>query len=499
MVFRLVFQGLVEFGDRGEIEPGLATQWTVSRDGLTWTFRLRSDVLLHNGTPLTADHVVASLARHLSPEEPREPTAPWTRLFRGASRLVREVRRGESRTVQVQLSQPFSPLLAVLAHPALAIVLTQNDGDMPLLGTGPYRPVERGPGWLALEAVPGGHAEAPRTERLVFYELADDAAGVAGLGPRGGLHVHFTETPPAWGGLGLQVLSAPSWRMGFLALRTDQGALRQKAVRQAIAVSLDPALIQPALGRWATRLSSYLPPGAWAARGIPPPGHDPARARRLLAQAGTGDLTLTLLAPEAPSGPDTARLAEAIRLSLAPAGVTVRVRMEPGDAAVRAMRQGESDLALREATLGLNDPHFFFQPLLASEATVPGNATNVAFFRSPLVDGMLLRASQLGFRPERLRLYHRLQTYLAEELPYIPMLVRLQWLLARPTVRGLRLDPAGLHRLDRAWVEEPTEPATPAAPSPPLSPVPPPPAPPAVPVPVQPGLPSPTEPAEDAG
>jgi hypothetical protein len=88
---------------------------------------------------------------------------------------------------------------------------------------------------------------------------------------------------------------------------------------------------------------------------------------------------------------------------------------------------------------------------------------------------MLGRASQLGFRPERLRLYQRLQAYLAEEVPYVPLYVRLQWLVARPDVRGIRLEPSGLHRLERAWVEAPaaplgTVPGAPAMPTVPLLP-----------------------------
>ena len=50
---------------------------------------------------------------------------------------------------------------------------------------------------------------------------------------------------------------------------------------------------------------------------------------------------------------------------------------------------------------------------------------------------MLTRAGQLGFRPERLRLYQRLQTLLAEELPYVPLYVRVQWMVARPEVKGI--------------------------------------------------------------
>jgi ABC-type transport system substrate-binding protein len=65
----------------------------------------------------------------------------------------------------------------------------------------------------------------------------------------------------------------------------------------------------------------------------------------------------------------------------------------------------------------------------------------------------LIRASQLAFRPERLRLYHRAQAILADELPWIPLYVRLHWAVARPTVRGLKLHPSGFHSLEKIWIE----------------------------------------------
>jgi len=463
LVSRQLFQGLVDVGERGDLEPGLASQWTVSRDGLTWTFRLRPDVQFHNGTPLTPEVVVASLARHAAPEEGREPAEPWLAVFHGQGALVREVRRGEAGTVQILLGQPFSPLLALLAHPALAIVLTQNDRALPLLGTGPYRVAERSPGRLVLQAA-GSAGERARAARLVFEEVGDDAAGLAELGPRGRLDLYFPQAAPAWGGLGLQVLSGPTWQVGFLAFRTHQGLPARKAIRQAIALALDPALVGPALGRGVRSHAAYLPPGAWAARPTPAAAHDPIRARRLLAEGRAAGATMTLLAPE-PSGElDSGRLAEAIRLSLAVAGLTVQIRQAAGEAYAQALRQGEGELALHEVRPSLDDPHFLLRPLVASDAAGRGGATNVAFYRNLAADDLLLRASQLAFRPERLRLYQRLQAQLAEDLPYLPLYVRLQWAVARPTVRDLRLDPAGRHRLDRVWVEAPPEPPGPTPP-----------------------------------
>jgi ABC-type transport system substrate-binding protein len=189
---------------------------------------------------------------------------------------------------------------------------------------------------------------------------------------------------------------------------------------------------------------------------------------------------LTLLGSDQVSGPETAGIAEAIRVSLGAAGFRTRVRLESPDAAGAAARQGTAELTLHEEMLEVNDPDFFLRPLLATDGTALGSATNVAFLRSPLIDGMLVRGSQLGFRPERLRLYHRLQSLLAEEVPYVPLYVRLQWMVTRPEVRGVRLDPRGLHRLERIGLEPPPPPPTPPAPPAmqnPLSGSPPPPRP----------------------
>ncbi len=56
---------------------------------------------------------------------------------------------------------------------------------------------------------------------------------------------------------------------------------------------------------------------------------------------------------------------------------------------------------------------------------------NFSFYRNARLDDVLIRASQLSFRPERQRLYQRSQAMLAEDLPWLPIYVRLQWAVAR--------------------------------------------------------------------
>src|SRR5215470_19698613 len=90
MAMRLIYQGLVAFGERGDIEPAIAATWTVSRDGLVWSFRLRADVQLHDGAPLGLDEVVTALTERISADEPPDGAPTWVRPFRGAGRVIRE-------------------------------------------------------------------------------------------------------------------------------------------------------------------------------------------------------------------------------------------------------------------------------------------------------------------------------------------------------------------------------------------------------------------------
>src|SRR5262249_33633194 len=153
------------------IDVGLATKWSVSRDGLTWSFVIRDNARFHDGTPLTAGEVAASFTRYLRPDGEAPPTGAWAAMLRGSPGVIKDVRAADARTVQVVLNQPYAPLLTVLAHPAFGVV-RRGGGDNAgrLIGSGAYRVVDASTGRMALEAVPGHWAGPSRAERLVFLE-----------------------------------------------------------------------------------------------------------------------------------------------------------------------------------------------------------------------------------------------------------------------------------------------------------------------------------------
>ena len=466
-IARQVFDTLVRYTDGGsDVEPALATQWSVSRDALVWSFRLRDGVRFHDGTPLTAQRVVDSLDRVIRPGHPQAPVvnAAAFRLLRGAPGVIKEVRAADNRTVQIALVLPYAPLLSVLAHPALSIVLpvaAEGESKPSFHGTGPFAVTELVPGRITLDARPGHWAGGPRVARIVFTEAPDGPQAAAALDAQA-LDLFFPAGgPPRQSG----AQSVPSWRIGYLALQTEKEPFSRVKVRRAIAAALDPASISLAMGAAAVPLHGFLPIGLWGRReGSAILDGSAERARKLLAESGArrGSAPPFLVA-DGDKRPDMVRAAEAVRASLAAVDFPVTVQPEPLEAAQALLRTGEHVLALVETRAEAGDPHFLLYPLSTAEGASKGpKASNYSFYRNNRLDDLLIRASQLSFRPERQKLYLRAQNILAEDLPWIPVYARLNWAVARPEVRNLKLHPSGNHRLDRVSLD----PAAPAAAAP---------------------------------
>ena len=457
LIARQVFDTLVTFREAStDIEPGLAIRWAVSRDGLTWTFTIRDNVTFHDGTPLTAREVLASFERQMSPAKPNHPSpnVVWPALLRGLPGVIKELAAPDARTFRIVLVQPYAPLITVLAHPGFGVVRgsTGPDGSTQLTGTGPYRVSDSRPGRLVLEAA--RPVAGNSVDRMVFVEIAGDEQAEAEFATRT-LDVWFPDDPPR---RPENTLSITGTRVGLLAFQTEREPLSRKKLRQGIAAALDPALIGVSLERGAVPLQSFLPPGIWGRReGSPVLGANREAARKLLADGGwPKGFAPTLLVPDLPGAVKSSKVAASMTAALAAANVTIHTRVEPPDSFRTLTEAGDYELALVEISLEGGDPHLFLYPLSTTEGATKGpTATNVSFYRNRNLDDLLIRASQLTFRPERQRLYIRAQAMLADELPWIPLYVRLRWAVIRPEVGGLRLHPTGVHRLDTLTLDLP--------------------------------------------
>ncbi len=126
-----------------EIEPALATDWTISEDGLEYVFNLREGVTFHDGTPFNAEAVKFNFDRMLKEDHPFASTGPFPLAFFFSA--VKDVEVVDDLTVKFTLNEPFAPFMSNLASPTGLIVspaaVEQYGADYGRhpVGTGPFK------------------------------------------------------------------------------------------------------------------------------------------------------------------------------------------------------------------------------------------------------------------------------------------------------------------------------------------------------------------------
>ena len=288
-----IYQGLVSRTPDQKIEPELASDYKISSDGLTYTFTLRDGVTFHDGSPLTVDDVVWSL-------EQVKSTASYSDSDRLA-RVQSIVANGKD--VVLTLSQPDSSLLWNLTGRAGLVLKKDDTTDRKTKanGTGPYKLTS----WKQGDSITFDRNDAfwgdkAKVKEVVFSYIPDNQAALNGalaheLDVVTGFDANLKDQIEANGDFTLVL--GKSTDKGTLAMNSTKAPLSDKRVRQAIRQAIDHNAIVKALGAGQTLYGPIpeLDPGYADLSSTAP--FDPAAAKKLLADAGVSDLTLTLTIP----------------------------------------------------------------------------------------------------------------------------------------------------------------------------------------------------------
>src|SRR5260370_4500400 len=187
-VGRRVVETLVAFADEStQIVPGLAESWTVSKDGLTYTFKLRKGIAFHDGTPFNAQAVKFSIERQINPEHPASKLGkyPFAAYFFGNVKAVEVM---DDATVRFILKEARASFLAVLTAGAASIVSPtaamragQDYAGAPI-GTGPFKFVQWDRGQrVILEKNPADCRFPAQVYRVIFLAVTQDQARLTEL------------------------------------------------------------------------------------------------------------------------------------------------------------------------------------------------------------------------------------------------------------------------------------------------------------------------------
>lgn len=317
---RQLYDTLTKITENGEVVPWLAeelTQDTPTR----WTIKLREDVKFHNGQQLTADDVVHSLKRLLSPESHNASVVHM--LTTGGIRKTGEF------TVELNLSTPAYYLPESLQFPAASIVPKDFDPKNPV-GTGPFTLKSFTPGQQVHFVRFDDYFESPaKLDEIVVSTFSDESARVTAL--QGGQLDHapllaatFAQVVKAT--QSLQINQYPSGRFENFVLHCESPEFRDPRVRQAMRLLMNrQQIVDQAYGGLA-RVGNDIPEPTSQYRNtaLPQWEHDADRAKALLAEAGATNLDLELVT--APLTPTTVSAAEVYVQQLTEAGVKAKIK-----------------------------------------------------------------------------------------------------------------------------------------------------------------------------
>ena len=322
-----VYQHLYQLTPKGKLTPTLATGYTLSPNGLTYTFALRSGVTFSNGDPLTGADVVFSLNRAVNPAN----NYPYQALVAD----VASVTAPTPTSVVVTLTHADSQFLYNLAAYTNGVVLDPNAvgtiATQPV-GTGPFTFTSMVPNYdIVLSANPTFWGTAPAMKQIIWQYFANPTTMDSAL-QSGQIQIIDNLNSPSdvsafKGNSAYQIISGPTNGKIDLTVNNSKGPLKSLKVRQALYYALNRQAILKTVGAgYGTVISSDQVPGdPWYISSLNKTyGYNPTKAKQLLKAAGyKNGFTLTLTVPPYSYATESAPL---IQSMLGAVGVKVIIK-----------------------------------------------------------------------------------------------------------------------------------------------------------------------------
>jgi peptide/nickel transport system substrate-binding protein len=449
IVFSALCDKLIDIDEKLAMQPQLATGWDWSADNKALTMKIRPGVTFHDGEKLDAAAVKFNLERHKTMQGSNR---------RGELALLASVDVVDPMTVKLNLSAPFSPLLAALADragmmvsPKAAQAAGANFGSKPVC-SGPFKFVERvAQDRIVLERYDGYWNKANvHFDRITYTPIVDATVRLANL--KSG-QFDFIERVAS---SDIEKLQAEKkfkvtriTEIGYQGITINVGKSEQAKnnalgkdprVREAFELAIDrQGLAQVVMDNEATVGNQWVAPNnTYYAKNVPLPKRDIARAKALLKEAGVTNPVVTLMTP---TTSDAQRLALVVQAMTREAGFDVKVQATEFATSLNLADKGEFD-AYVLAWSGRADPdgntfsfHGCKQPL------------NYAGYCSAETDALLNLVRTQRDPAERKKTYEQLAAQVLKARPIIYLYHR-NWLWAyNPKLTGVRQIPDGLLRV----------------------------------------------------
>jgi len=457
-----VFSGLVTLDTNLQVQPELAAGWTVSEDGLVYTFYLRQNAVFHDGRPLTAADVIYSWERAADPALGSDTAQTYlgdiagvAEKLAGQAAQIRGLRAIDDHTLEVTLTAPVVYFLDKLAYPVAYVVdqanVAQADWQHYPNGSGPFT-LDR---WeddslIVLARFDNYYLEPAKVSHVVYQlgpglPLSMYENGEIDLTGIGGATLERAQDPNS--PLSRELRTAVNLCTATIGLNTRIPPFDDARVRQAFNYALDKNLLietfangnaLPALGP--------LPPGmpGYGLSGVTGYPYDPELARQLLADAGYANMDdfPTLTYYTSGYGDVGGYVTAVITLWQENLGVTIQpVVIDPYTYYNELYSGNVGNLYDSGWCADYPDPQNFLDVLYHSRSS-----QNVGGFSSPAIDALLEAARVEPDGNGRLQQYAEIERLIVDEAPVVFTTHSLSAVLVKPNVQNYVLTPMGVRQ-----------------------------------------------------
>jgi peptide/nickel transport system substrate-binding protein len=450
-----------DINDATKIEGDLAEKWDISKDGLTFTFKLRRDAKFDSGNPVTANDAAFSLQRVVKLN--KTPGFIITQFGFTPDNVEKLIRATDDYTLEMQLpgeAEATSFVLYCLSANVGSVVdmktvmANQTNGDLGnawlktrTAGAGPYKLTE----WAASDHViidlnPNA-AEKALMRRIVIRHVADPSAQLLLL-QKGDVDMArdlgSDQLKSIAGDKNLTISSAPQGTSMYVAMNQTMPELQKPQVHQAIKWAIDYDAIAKNItpNTWSV-CQSFLPDALPGAVKTNPFKKNVAKAKQLLAEAGLPNgfaVTMDYF-----NTTPSSEIAQAVQADLAAIGI--KASLLPGDQkqVITKTRARQHQLAMLRWGTDYFDPNSNSQAWCENPDDSDQSKLKILAWRSHFVDKELMSESQAAVHEldpaKRIALYHKLQQQFMERAPFAMLLQQNTVVVLGKGVSGFKIGP----------------------------------------------------------